>query len=406
MKKRKKKSSENTGENIVKEARKPSHAPAADGAANAGSILSDDQAQIAAFDEVDEKAEPDKDVDALEVEETDEVSQANKADATSQVDDIDNADKPDEPDESPSPEEPSQEQEEESSASAHFGSIPAEKLARAKSVRRTLIVAIAVLLLILLGVGAVSAYYFFSSADGTAGIEQPNVVIESDGGETQDRGITESIGMPNLAKMMGRSPEEVVAILGSDYSISKVDTVAEENPEGTEEEPVDDPDADPESEASATAAKIATISYTPKQQTSSVGSTQVQNIYLTLDESDKTIEVYFVSSMNLLDFRILSFADLVATKATFVDTLIFAGLNVETSIGYTAPTVEEYTEYVDEEASIKKVKKETMTWEGSLISAQPPTSFEITFTYDFGASGAEDVPDKQPTQRMLYIKLV
>ncbi len=282
---------------------------------------------------------------------------------------------------------------------AHFEPIPEEKLVHAKRKRRTLIVVIVILIIVLLGAAAGSIYYYLNYGQNNAHIAQPSNVIEGDEAAVQDRGTTVTVEMPDLVQMFGKTPDEVVAILGPDYVITKTDIVTDA--EGTESSGAEGE----ASEVSPVVANMVTISYTPQEQTSPVGATQVQNIYLGLDEGGKTVEVYFVSSMNLLDYPISSFADLVATRTSFVGSLASAGATVSTEVEYIAPTEEEYTEYVDPEASVKKIKKETVTMKGTLVSEQAPTKFEITYTYDYGASGVEATPDRQPSQRMLYIKL-
>lgn len=297
---------------------------------------------------------------------------------------------------------------------AHFEPIPEEKLKRAKRTRRILWVIIILLILVLLGAGAGAAYYYLTHEEPTAELDSTKPEIESTS-EVQDRGTTETTEMPNLVQMFGKTPEEVVNTLGEDYTITKTDTVGGSETSGTDAsgtEPTEEGGEDAEGEAAepapaetTTAQQMVTISYSPEAQSSSTSTSQVQNIYLTLNSSGQVAEIYFVSSMGILDFPISSFADLVTTKDSFTKTLSSAGVTVPADIAYTAPTEESYTEYVDPQASVLLIKKETMSFKGALASELPPTSFEITYTYDYGASGVENTPDKQPSQRMLYIKL-
>ena len=62
-------------------------------------------------------------------------------------------------------------------------------------------------------------------------------------------------------------------------------------------------------------------------------------------------------------------------------------------------------EYVDPQASSKKVTKESATFTGQLDSETPPTAFSLVLTYDYGAAGVADTPDKKPAQRMVYLRL-
>lgn len=286
-----------------------------------------------------------------------------------------------------------------------FESIPEEKLAKAKRTKRTLIIVIILLALLLLGVAAGAVYYYLSMEDASATIEHAGNVIE-DGSVTQDRGTTETIEMPDLVKMFGKTPEEVLKTLGPDYSITNTGTTAAEDASEAETDENGDGTEDAEGdEASTTTSQVTTISYTPQEQASTYGTTHVLNIYLTLDESGATREVYFAGSMSLLDYPISNFADLVAAKTSLADTLRSAGATMASDTPYTAPTEDEYTIYVDPSANKRLIRKETVTVTGSLASEQAPKNFEVTYTYDYGASGVEISPDRQPSQRMLYIKL-
>ena len=286
---------------------------------------------------------------------------------------------------------------------AVFEPIPPEKLARAKRIKRMLIAVIVLLVLVLVGAAGTFVYFYLTFPEPVTTTIQDVSVIESDDDLYQDRGGTETTEMPNLVQMIGRTPEQVVAALGPEYVITKSDVITE--PETPEEAGANEGENAENAENAPVVTQVVTISYTPEEQTSTVGAIQVQNIYLSLDENGIAVEVYFVSSMNLLDFPISSFADLVATPESFLDTLNLAGAFVAPEFHYTAPAKEEYTEYVDPDASVKRIRKESVTMKGALASAQPPTYFEITYTFDYGASGVEDTPSRQPAQRMLYIKL-
>ena len=282
-----------------------------------------------------------------------------------------------------------------------FKPISPAKLKKARRTRRTLITVIVLLLLLLCAGIAAGVYYYLNYVQGETTHTYDPVAIEHDSNTIDDRGVTEAVEMPNLAQMFGLTPEEVLSILGADYTITKTDSdVANQAPSGTANE-ADSGDY----EAEATTKQVVTISYTPQEQNSTVNLRQSQKIYLSLGEQGTTIEVYFVSSMDILDFPFSSFSDLVSTNNYFVWTLSQAGVFALQNVPYKVPSREEYTEFVDKDANVLKIQKETTTWTGTLASGVPPTSFEIRFTYDYGASGVEDSPDKHPLQRMVYLKL-
>lgn len=284
----------------------------------------------------------------------------------------------------------------------HFEPIPQEKLKRAKRTKRILLVVIILLVLVLLAAGAGAVYYYITYGESPTTVETTPVDIEVSE-DIQDRGTTETIDMPNLAQMFGKTPEEVLTSLGSDYSISKTEVfeeeaAAEEPAEGAAEDTAED------TAQSGISARV-TIAYSPEDGSGSASNAQTQSIYLDLNEQGVVAEIYFSSSMNLLDYPISSFDALVESKNSFVQSMQSAGITVPQDIEYSAPLSEDYTEYVDPEASILKIKKQSFSFAGTLGAEQAPTSFEISYTYDYGSTGVEDTPDKQPIDRRIVIKL-
>jgi len=280
-----------------------------------------------------------------------------------------------------------------------FKPISEAKLKRAKRTKRILITVIILLLLVLCGCVVIGAYYYLNFVHHEPTQAQDPIVIEIEGDTIEDRGVAEPMEMPNLAQMFGMTPEEILVILGPEYAITKTDVA-----EPTEDEELN-PEEGGELETDSVTTQVVTITYTPNEQDGTVSLRQTQRIYLTLGRQGTTIEVYFYSSMDILDFPISNFADLVNTNDSFLKTLSSAGVTVLPDDPYIAPSREEFTEFVDPNANVKRIKKETATWTGSLASEVPPTSFEITYTFDYGASGVEDSPDKYPLQRMIYLKL-
>ncbi|MCL2529154.1 MAG: hypothetical protein FWE41_02320 [Coriobacteriia bacterium] len=275
----------------------------------------------------------------------------------------------------------------------NFKPISKAKLKKARRTRRALITAIILLLIVLVGGTAAGVYYYLNFIQTEPVHTYDPGGIANEGDAFDDRGVVEAMEVPNLTQMFGRTADEVLTLLGADYSITKVDASVGGDPD------------DEDSQASSATKQIITISYTPQEQADVSSLRLTQKIYLSLGEQGTVIEVYFVSSMDLLDFPFTSFADLVATNESFVRVLTQAGVLIMPDITYTAPSSAEYTEFVDKDANFLKIKKETTTWAGSLVSEVAPKDFEITFTFDYGASGVEDSPDKLPLQRTVYLKL-
>jgi len=314
-----------------------------------------------------------------------------------------------------------------------FEPIPEEKLTEAKRTRHHLLVVIIILIVVLVGGLAAGTYYYFNYVQAGAQTTQDPTAIDQAGTVIDDRGVIATVEMPNLAQMFGQTPDQILAVLGSDYAITNTDTNAidqtapdtttdttgttdtsttattDENTatsNGTTTDTTTDTTATGSTAADSVATQVVTISYMPTTGDSTSMLRQTQKIYLTLNGSGVTIGVYFVSSMDILDFPSSTFADLVATNDSFVKSLTAAGVMVSPDTEYTVPSPEDFTVYVDPAAEAKKLRKETTTWKGNLVSDVAPTSFEITYTFDYGASGVDvSSGTTYPSQRMLYIQL-
>ncbi|MDR2035123.1 MAG: hypothetical protein LBP91_00385 [Coriobacteriales bacterium] len=275
--------------------------------------------------------------------------------------------------------------------SRHFKPVSEKKLAHARRTKRSLITGITFFSLLLCGAVAAGIYFYLEFVPAPASLIQDTLTIDTNGQTVEDRGVAKTVPMPALGQLFGRTPEEALAILGSSYAITKVDATQANATNNAADDPA--------------ARQVVTISYTPEAQNGAADLRQTQKIYLSLGEAGTTIEVYLVSSMDILDLPHSSFADLVATQENFLQSLTSAAVAGVSDTPYIAPTSGEYTEFVDPTANHKKVKKESATWAGALASEAAPTKFEVTFTYEYGASGVEDTLGKHPSQRMLYIKL-
>jgi hypothetical protein len=268
----------------------------------------------------------------------------------------------------------------------HFEPIPPEKLDRAKRTKRILIAIIIILLCSLLVMAGIAGYVYLVQQQNIQAVEKTALMMETNAERrVQDKGTAQEKEMPNLAQMFGITTDVVMAQLGSEYALVKTEAVEE----------ADLPQAK----------QLSTVTYAPTEK-GTVGTVQVQNIYLSLDDSGAIVGVYFVGSLDTLGYQMSSFAELTNNRLTLDKVLSSAGLAAAADFAYTAPTIEQYTQYVDPLATTKKVKKETAIFNGILRSETAPTSFSLTFTYDYGASGVADTPDKKPSQRMVYLRLI
>ncbi|MDR3136509.1 MAG: hypothetical protein LBU07_03720 [Coriobacteriales bacterium] len=278
-----------------------------------------------------------------------------------------------------------------------FADIPPEKLRRSKRVKRILIAIIIVLILALLAIAALAAYVFITQQQSINTIQLQDILTDNQNASDrlQDTGTTEEKPMPPLAPMFGTTTDEVLSQLGSDYRLVKTEEIADEElPQ---------------------ARQLATLTYVQDTK-SSVGNVQAQSIYLSLNEVGEVIEVYFVSSLDLLGYPMSSFANLISNKTVVDQLLQSAGVAASADFQFIAPEHDQYTKYVDPLASNKRLTEESAKFSGLLAAKDTdataeetaesaPTQFVLTLTYDYGAAGVADTPDRHPTQRMVYLRL-
>ncbi|GHT79924.1 hypothetical protein FACS1894104_5240 [Actinomycetota bacterium] len=115
----------------------------------------------------------------------------------------------------------------------HLESIPVEKIKRAKRTKTILIVIITLLILAFLGMGAL-AVYVFTNQQSTQSTIKTSLQIETavDDSKAQDRGTIQVIESPNLVQMFGKTTDQIIEQLGSNYASTKTETIQEQdNPE-------------------------------------------------------------------------------------------------------------------------------------------------------------------------------
>jgi hypothetical protein len=298
---------------------------------------------------------------------------------------------------------PAQEAAPATAAEAEAEAIAPERIRHAKRTRALLISILLILLLafgglIYLGYSMVTAEKQGSSslAVNTPARLDEEVIDDN----LSDGSLQQITTIPNLRQLFGLGIEQVSQRLSSDFVLTK----SEDTEDAT------NPDI----------RTLVTYSYAPSSGSSTSAGTaapasgsaapnaasRVENLYLSLNTEGKVIEVYYVASLDLLGYDDVDFAALIDSSQSVTDVLRQAGIAPASDWKFTAPKPDAYTQYVDPAATVKKVKKLTATFYAATNSTEAaPRNWNLTFTYDYGASGVVLDESTMPTQRMLYLKL-
>lgn len=273
---------------------------------------------------------------------------------------------------------------------------------RESQARRTKIILISIIVLLILAIAAlavVSYNFIFMDKDNDAQVVKP--IEDISGSDVKDTEIPEAARVktttiPDLVSCFGLTITEASARLGVDYQLTKTEEVSDE--ENTDIK------------------QLATFTYEPLTKSSNTNSAssstfgtrvkaEILNIYASLDEEGRIIELYYVASMDLLGYPTSDFASLVGTVDTFKGILKSAGIKAA-DFTYQAPEVDAYTTYVDPDAEIKRVKKQSFTLPGKTTAEAAPTAWSITITYDYNAETETTTTVQTESNRTIHLRLM
>jgi hypothetical protein len=279
---------------------------------------------------------------------------------------------------------------------ADVPSISHERLRKAK---RTKVILIIVILLLVAALGALAWLGYTILMEGTesapSGIKPGTTVT----GEVTDPDAPDEIkvdetNIPNLVALFGLTVEEVRTRLGSDFLLTKTDSVTDETNPAIKQ--------------------LATFSYTPSVSGSGTSATAPtapssgvalpsESIYASLDESGKVIDIYYACDMQLLGYPEKSFDELLATSDLVSEALQSAGVQPR-DFSYAAPDPEASTVYDNPNSANRKVVKQSHIFSGRASSDTVPTVWSLTVTYDFGA-GVDFPSEFREATRAIHLKL-
>ena len=273
--------------------------------------------------------------------------------------------------------------------SAQLKPIPKERIKRARRTKVMLIFLIIVLLAALGGLVYLGYTLLQTSQEHhTTVTVTPDTVIDSNLEDTSQSNANaiKTTTIPDLSGLFGLSVAESQEFLGSDYVLIKTDDASED----------DNPDIK----------QMVVFSYQPR---GSVGSSSAlaaaPSIYLSLNAQGEVIEVYFISSLEVLGYPSATFVSFVSTQDMLYNALRAAGVTPSSDYVYNAPTPSEFTVYVNATTDVKKIRKEEVLFTGSTTNQNAPKIWQFKLIYDYGASGITQGSDIKPNQRTISILL-
>jgi hypothetical protein len=152
--------------------------------------------------------------------------------------------------------------------------------------------------------------------------------------------------------------------------------------------------------------KLAHFSYSAKAinpaETSMVALPS-EDIYVSLDENDKVIDIYYICDMRLLGYPEKSFIELLANGEIVTNTLAAAGVEPR-DFGFVAPTEDETISYDNASSENRKVVKQTTLFSGRTTTDAVPTAWTLNVTYDYG-SGVTTTSDFRQATRTISLRL-
>ena len=176
--------------------------------------------------------------------------------------------------------------------------------------------------------------------------------------------------IPNLCSFFGSTSDEVGIILGENYQTSSTENVTD-----------------------GKIARRVTFVYSP--QGSNTPLVNAPTIKVSLDKDGKVVQVYYMSSMEVLGYPDMDFKTLVSTSDALISALMSAEIDYD-DFTYNAPSEADYTTYIDPKAKI--VSKESSTFVGTVKGNKAPNKWKLAFTYSY--------PDASPAGSGTPVRII
>ncbi|MCL2632106.1 MAG: hypothetical protein FWD45_03330 [Coriobacteriia bacterium] len=214
----------------------------------------------------------------------------------------------------------------------------------------------------------------------------------------------EKITIPNLTQLFGRTGSEAIALLGSGWEVTKV---SDAEP-GT---------ADNNTADTSAVQRLVTLTYTPRILSVEGGNfaegdadyQEIEsllpkaNLYLSLNDEGRVIEVYLTADMELFEIENTTFNALLSTENFLSWILADAGINPR-NFSYSVPDFNRAISYDYPDSPNRKVMKQSTIFSGRVADDGIPTAWAVTVTYEFIPPIANPSEAESP-RRVIHISL-
>ena len=240
----------------------------------------------------------------------------------------------------------------------HAVDVP-EYVQNAKKMRRNLVVAIVVLIAIICAIGALMAFYLYTSQNASVQQQQSDVSQIESNDEEKSTSTDKTATVPSLAALIGAKADDVANTVGHGAQVSADEAKDDEN------DPVK-----------------RTIRLTLTNDAGS-GSSGNPTVVVSANAEGNITSVAYSASTKALGYSTMSFTDAIQNEKIIEKVMKEAGLNVNSADVVLPENKAEWTKYTDDG---KRISREERTFSGEADGKK----WSATLSYDYTVSLATD----------------
>ena len=251
-----------------------------------------------------------------------------------------------------------QTKEQEPKRAKHAVDVP-EYVEHSKKMRRNLVIAIVVLIVIICAIGGLLAFYLYTSQNATVQQHQSDVSQIESNDDEKSTSTDKTATAPSLASLIGTKADDVVNNIGHGAQVSSDERREDEN------DPVK---------------RVIRLTLTNDVGTGSTGN---PTVVANANEEGNITSVTYSASTKALGYGTMSFTDAIQNEKIIEKVMKEAGLTINSSDVVLPENKAEWTKYTDDG---KRISREERTFSGEADGKK----WSATLSYDYTVSLATD----------------